>query len=112
MTATSKPDQAPARSRGSSRARRRGARNRDGNSPQNPQTENDLFDVENGGEEGSSAPRESDGEGAPVVRAAIRVLRASAEECAVHEASLADIAKANKGLCLWLPPAAEAAQAG
>ncbi|HRO35475.1 DNA polymerase III subunit epsilon [Thauera sp.] len=58
------------------------------------------------------APRESDGEGAPVVRAAIRVLRASAEECAVHEASLADIAKANKGLCLWLPPAAEAAQAG
>ena len=60
MTATSKPDQAPARSRGSSRARRRGARNRDGNSPQNPQTEDDLFDVENGGEEGSSTPRDPD----------------------------------------------------
>jgi len=60
LTATSKPDQAPARSRGSSRARRRGARNRDGNSPQNPQTEDDLFDVENGGEEGSSTPRDPD----------------------------------------------------
>ena len=59
MTATSKPDQAPARSRGSSRARRRGARNRDGNSPQNPQTEDDLFDVENSGEEVSSAPRDA-----------------------------------------------------
>ena len=60
MTATSKPDQAPARSRGSSRARRRGARNRDGNSPQNPQNDNDLFDVDNGGEEGSSTPRDPD----------------------------------------------------
>ena len=60
MTATSKPDQAPARSRGSSRARRRGTRNRDGNPPQNPQNENDLFDVDNGGEEVSSAPRDPD----------------------------------------------------
>jgi DNA polymerase-3 subunit epsilon len=31
------------------------------------------------------------------------VLRASAEELAAHDAVLADIAKANKGLCLWLP---------
>jgi transcription termination factor Rho len=60
LTATSKPDQAPARSRGSSRARRRGTRNRDGNPPQNPQNENDLFDVDNGGEEVSSAPRDPD----------------------------------------------------
>lgn len=58
------------------------------------------------------APREADSEGAPVLRAAIRVMRASAEECAAHDAALADIAKANKGLCLWLPPAAEPAQAG
>ena len=59
MTATSKPDQAPARSRGASRARRRSARNRDGNSPQNPQSEDDLFDVENAGEEGPSTPRDA-----------------------------------------------------
>ena len=57
-----------------------------------------------------AAPRESDSEGAPVLRAAVRVLRASADECAAHDAALADIAKANKGLCLWLPP--EPASAG
>ncbi|HMV94337.1 MAG TPA: exonuclease domain-containing protein, partial [Thauera aminoaromatica] len=56
------------------------------------------------------APRESDSEGSPVLRAAVRVLRASADECAAHDAALADIAKANKGLCLWLPP--EPASAG
>jgi len=60
LTATSKPDQAPARSRGSSRARRRGSRNRDGNPPQNQQNDNDLFDVDNGGEEGNSTPRDPD----------------------------------------------------
>ncbi len=50
------------------------------------------------------APREVDSEGAPAPRAAIRVMRASAEECAAARAALDDIAKANKGLCLWLPP--------
>ena len=56
--------------------------------------------------------READSEGAPLLRAAIPVLRASAEECTAHDAVLAEIAKANKGLCLWLPPEGDPAQAG
>lgn len=36
-------------------------------------------------------------------RPALRVLRPAAEELAAHDQVLADIAKANKGLCLWLP---------
>ena len=63
MTATSKPDQAPARSRGSSRARRRGTRNRDGNPPQNTPPENELFDVEGTYEETASSSGESAGPG-------------------------------------------------
>ena len=39
--------------------------------------------------------------GVPAVRHALRVLRAVEAEIAAHEAVLADIAKANKGLCLW-----------
>lgn len=35
-------------------------------------------------------------------RAPLPVCRATAEELAAHEAVLADIAKANKGACLWL----------
>lgn len=40
-------------------------------------------------------------------RASIVVVRADAAELGAHEAMLADMAKANKGLCLWLPPAQE-----
>lgn len=41
--------------------------------------------------------------GTPLERPVLRVLRAVESEIAAHEAVLADIAKANKGLCLWLP---------
>ncbi|AUL99954.1 DNA polymerase III subunit epsilon [Zoogloeaceae bacteirum Par-f-2] len=37
-------------------------------------------------------------------RPALVVCRASEEELAAHTAVLQDIAQANKGLCLWLPP--------
>ena len=43
-------------------------------------------------------------DGLPRERTALRVLRALEAEIAAHEAVLADIAKANKGLCLWLEP--------
>ena len=43
--------------------------------------------------------------GLPADRPVLRVLRAVEAEIAAHEAVLADIAKANKGLCLWLAPA-------
>ncbi len=48
--------------------------------------------------------------GALAARPPLRVLRASAEELAEHDRVLGDIAKANRGRCLWLPPepAAEA----
>ncbi|MDR2015404.1 MAG: DNA polymerase III subunit epsilon [Azoarcus sp.] len=36
-------------------------------------------------------------------RPLLKVLRASSEELAAHDAVLADIEKANKGGCLWLP---------
>lgn len=51
------------------------------------------------------------GELVPVERPELRVLRASAEEEAAHADLLAGIAKANKGLCLWLPAAADEAPA-
>lgn len=37
----------------------------------------------------------------PAERHALKVLRATDAEIAAHEAVLADIAKANKGMCLW-----------
>lgn len=40
--------------------------------------------------------------GVAAERHAVKVLRATDAEIAAHEAVLADIAKANKGLCLWL----------
>lgn len=60
------------------------------------------------GLEDESAARETDADGAPVLRAAVKVLRPDASEQQAHDAVLADIAKANKGLCLWLAPAPEA----
>lgn len=42
-------------------------------------------------------------DGVAVERPALKVRRASAEELAEHDKVLADIAKANKGNCLWLP---------
>ncbi len=39
-----------------------------------------------------------------VERVALKVLRATEDELKAHDAVLGDIAKANKGLCLWLPP--------
>ncbi|MCL2656895.1 MAG: DNA polymerase III subunit epsilon [Betaproteobacteria bacterium] len=46
------------------------------------------------GEEGETCVRE---------RKPLKVLRASADEVALHDETLAGIAKANKGKCLWLP---------
>ena len=48
-------------------------------------------------------------DGAPRVRKPVKVLRISDAELHAHDAVLADIAKANKGLCLWLPPEEPAA---
>ncbi|NMG42815.1 DNA polymerase III subunit epsilon [Aromatoleum toluvorans] len=42
--------------------------------------------------------------GSPVERPPLRVLRASAEELGEHDRVLQEIAKANKGACLWIPP--------
>ncbi len=50
------------------------------------------------------ASAEVDAGGVPVARQPLRVLRANEGELQAHEAVLADIARANKGLCLWLPP--------
>lgn len=41
-------------------------------------------------------------DGLPLVRPKLQVLRASEAEIAAHGQVLADIAKANKGACLWL----------
>lgn len=49
--------------------------------------------------------------GMPAERVPVKVLRASAAECEAHVANLGEISKANKGLCLWLPPEPEAAAA-
>lgn len=46
--------------------------------------------------------------GAPVERPPLRVLRVSDEELAGHERVLQEIAKANKGQCMWIAPAPEA----
>ena len=53
------------------------------------------------------APQLDDADGgAPLTeRPPLRVLRASAEEIEGHDKVLAEIAKANKGHCLWIPPA-------
>lgn len=56
-------------------------------------------------------PGAVEADGLPVERMPVRVLRANDAECEAHAANLAEIAKANKGLCLWLPPEAEAAAA-
>ena len=52
-------------------------------------------------------PRLDDGSGgaAASVWPPLRVILASAAEQAAHDAVLAEIAKANKGHCLWIPPA-------
>ncbi|WP_374242478.1 DNA polymerase III subunit epsilon [Zoogloea sp.] len=52
------------------------------------------------------APQLDDAEGGPLLteRPPLRVLRASPEELEGHDKVLAEIAKANKGHCLWLPP--------
>jgi DNA polymerase III subunit epsilon len=54
-----------------------------------------------------------DASGAPIERPPLKVLRPTPEEMAEHERVLQDIAKANKGACLWIPPvpAEEAAPA-
>ena len=50
-------------------------------------------------------PQVDDGEGCgPIERPPLRVLRATAEELAGHDKVLGEIAKANKGHCLWIPP--------
>jgi DNA polymerase-3 subunit epsilon len=46
----------------------------------------------------------SDAAGGGFERPPLLVQRASATELEAHDQLLADIAKANKGLCLWLPP--------
>ncbi len=52
------------------------------------------------------APQLDDTDGGTTLteRPPLRVLRASAEEIEGHDKVLAEIAKANKGHCLWLPP--------
>lgn len=55
------------------------------------------------------ASAEVDAGGVPVARLPLRVLRANEGELQAHDAVLADIARANKGLCLWLPPEPAAA---
>ena len=52
-------------------------------------------------------PRADDGSGGAAASAwpPLRVIRASEAEQAAHDAVLAEITKANKGHCLWNPPA-------
>ena len=54
-------------------------------------------------EEAPAAVADTEVVGMPAERHTLRVLRAVESEIAAHEAVLADIAKANKGLCLWPP---------
>ena len=61
------------------------------------------------GLEDEPSARETDADGAPIARAALKVLRATEVETQAHEAVLDDIVKANKGLCLWRPPEPAAA---
>ncbi|NMF90121.1 DNA polymerase III subunit epsilon [Aromatoleum petrolei] len=46
-----------------------------------------------------------DASGSPIERPPLRVLRPTADELAEHDKVLRDISKANKGACLWIPPA-------
>ncbi|ENO84661.1 DNA polymerase III subunit epsilon [Thauera linaloolentis] len=55
------------------------------------------------------ATRLGDADGVARVRVPVKVLRACESELQAHDGVLADIAKANKGLCLWLPPEEPAA---
>ncbi|WP_374261380.1 DNA polymerase III subunit epsilon [Zoogloea sp.] len=56
------------------------------------------------------APQVEEGDGGAILeRPPLRVLRASADELTGHDTVLAEIAKANKGHCLWLPKAPPAA---
>jgi DNA polymerase-3 subunit epsilon len=55
------------------------------------------------GLEDEPAAHETDAAGGPVVRLALKVLRATDAEVQAHESVLDDITKANKGLCLWRP---------
>lgn len=57
------------------------------------------------------APGQVEQGGLPTERVPVKVLVASAAECDAHFANLAEISKANKGLCLWLPPEPDAAAA-
>ena len=52
------------------------------------------------------APQQDDADagGGLVERLPLRVLRATDEELAGHDKVLGEIAKANKGHCLWIPP--------
>ncbi len=51
------------------------------------------------------APQRDDGAGGALIeRPPLRVLRATDEELAGHDKVLGEIAKANKGHCLWMPP--------
>lgn len=59
------------------------------------------------GLEEEPAARDTDASGAPVVRVALKVLRATEAETQSHKVVLDDIAKANKGLCLWRAPESE-----
>lgn len=52
--------------------------------------------------EDAPAVVEAAADGLPLARPRLRVLRASEAEIAAHGQILADIAKANKGACLWL----------
>ena len=61
------------------------------------------------GLEEEPAVRDTDASGAPVARVALKVLRATEAESQSHKAVLDDIAKANKGLCLWRAPESEPA---
>jgi DNA polymerase III subunit epsilon len=56
-------------------------------------------------------PGSAEAGGVLVERPPLAVLRASAEELAEHERILQDIAKATKGVCLWIEPVPEAAAA-
>lgn len=55
---------------------------------------------------------EDSGAFATDARPTLKIVRASEAELSAHNATLADIAKANKGLCLWLPPQNAAAAGG
>lgn len=54
-------------------------------------------------------PGSAEAGGILVERPPLAVLRASPEELAEHERVLGDIAKANKGACLWIAPEPEVA---